>query len=195
MVNVRSVGGSLDILAAVLLAMGNGEKADDPHAARRRDGEATRGQIVRVVTEDPGIHKSELCRTLRLAWGTISHHLHVLEKKGLVQSVTSGRNVHVFPPDVPSQHLPWLAMVRDDAGALIVEALAERPEAQVTDLTGRLGLSRKVVRRHLLALDEAGLVVRDGRHRAHYRIEEEALVEIHRFLAAESAGRASSPQT
>ncbi len=122
------------------------------------------------MEQQPGIHKSALCRSIELGWGTVSHHLRVLEQTKQIQMVTMAREVHVFPSGVPEQHMRWLATLRQGAGGAIVGALRGHPGAGLKELSEALGASRKVIRRHLTLLDEQGLVRQDGNHRPRYSL-------------------------
>lgn len=149
-----------------------------------RDGAATRDRIIDVVREDPGVHKSELCRRLGLGWGTVSYHVRVLEKERRLRSWSRGREVHVFPARVPDGQMRWLAALREGMGTSIVETLVRMPDARVKELSGSLGVSRKVIQRHLTVLDEAGVVRHDGSHQPRYRIEDDTVAALRRLLTS-----------
>ncbi len=125
-----------------------------------RDGAATRNLICEQVRERPGIHKSELCRALDLAWGTVTYHLRLLEKRGQLRCIARGRQVNIFPAGVPELHMRWLSALREDIG--ILPALADGLEAKVGDLSSELGLPRRIIRRHLANLEEDGFISKEG---------------------------------
>lgn len=111
-----------------------------------------------AVHDHPGIHKSELCRLLDLGWGTVSHHLHVLERGDLIWFEPDGRRVRVFPL-APCEH-PLELLLGNDVDAEIIRLLCERPGQVVEGLSAALGRSNDVIRTHLRRLHDAGLLDR-----------------------------------
>jgi len=140
-------------------------------------GEGNRSRILQRISDEPGIHKSELCRELNLGWGTINHHLRILEGRNEIEIEPGSRESRIFPADVPSRHKRWLALLRDDTNAAIVEFLAGAGALPVPEVAAALNRSTKVVRRHLTLLGQAGLVQQDGRA---YRAADRALERVER---------------
>lgn len=138
-----------------------------------RDGEAARAAILGAVAVDPGIHKSALVRTLDMGWGTLNHHLRRLRKDQAVRlEKSTGREVRVFPSHMDATERRWLAAMREDAA--ILGALRVTPDVGVCALSDRVGLDRRLVRRHLLRLSDAGIVeATQGRKRT-YTLAEDA---------------------
>jgi predicted ArsR family transcriptional regulator len=134
----------------------------------RRHGPESRRRILAMVAEQPGIHKSDVGRRLGLAWGTVGYHVGVLQRQGHLRTYTHGRQVHLFLPAVPPQHMQWLSALRHDVGILSI--LAERSEARMPELGARLGLSRRTIRRRIESLAMAGLVRREGPARSRVRL-------------------------
>jgi predicted transcriptional regulator len=135
-----------------------------------RDGELTRARILAHIEGDPGVHKSALCRELGLGWGTVCYHVRVLGESGHINAFTHGREVFLFPGRVAEQQMRWIAALREDVGKHILDELGQQPGSRLKDLSESLGRSRKVIRRHLTLLDEAGLVDRRGQHQARYSL-------------------------
>lgn len=132
-----------------------------PLFRRRPDGERTRARIKQVIAEEPGIHKSELCRRLGMAWGTISHHLRIMAHDDDVLVTAAAGRSRAFPPTIPSEYHRSLAALRSDPNAEVYGLLRDRPLG-IQGLCQELGISRKVARRCLTTLEEVGLVERDG---------------------------------
>src|SRR5688500_5995596 len=122
-----------------------------------RDGPATRARIVETVAQHPGASKSEVCRLTGLSWGTVSHHLAVLAREGAVVSKPAGSAVRFRLPGVTSQQALIVRLLSGDIPLRLVEELAGRPGLRLRDLTLALGVSRKIIRRHLMTLEEAGV--------------------------------------
>jgi DNA-binding transcriptional ArsR family regulator len=63
-----------------------------------------------------------------------------------------------MPPDRTRQFAARFAALGDPQRLRLVEALAERGDASISDLTAGSGVSRQAVTRHLRVLEGAGLV-------------------------------------
>src|SRR5688572_20732036 len=115
--------------------------------------------MLEAILQDPGIHLADLGKQLGLSWSTVSYHARHLAKEGRIQVVKSHRERRLYGPKVPALHKPWLAALRDEDTTRVLSALLEAP-ASVPQLGAALGLSHKVIRRHLAHLEESGLVHR-----------------------------------
>lgn len=71
-----------------------------------------RERIMELVQIRGGIHKSQLCRELNLAWGTIGHHLRVLSGNGGVVLQYIGQELWIFHPLVPREQYPATILAR-----------------------------------------------------------------------------------
>ena len=151
-------------------------------AKKSRDGERNRELLIQAIHRHPGIHKSALCRENGWAWGTVSYHIQILERLGEVKSVTHGKEVRYFPREMPKKHVNWIAALHEGVGASILNALenrdAEGNGSSLKDLSGALGRSRKVIRRHLAILNEEGLTRARGRVQPRYQIDPNAVLEL-----------------
>ena len=78
------------------------------------------------------------------------------------------------------------AALADPTRRSILSALAESGPATVTDLAGRLPISRQAIAKHLALLAEAGLVdpVAGERRRVRYHLRSAPMRVAQRFLAA-----------
>lgn len=149
-----------------------------------RDGEATRARIQAAVAASPGINVRQLCQGLDLAWSTVAYHLGVLRHRQAIQASKDGRDLHLFSGDVPQGVRAALRVLRDDDTERVLSAILETPNQGVYGLSTRLGLSHKVVRKHIGRLRDAGLVEKMGEYRPRYRSTRDAL----RFLDGELGG-------
>ncbi len=127
--------------------------------AGTRNGRETRKRIVEAVRENPGVNKSDLARMLGHSWGTMSHHIQSLARRGDLRPFRDGRELLLFPPDIPGSRLRQLAAMQGDVPVEILQHLT-RSERGIQELCTLLGRSRKVVRRTLQDMDDAGLVGR-----------------------------------
>jgi DNA-binding transcriptional ArsR family regulator len=145
-----------------------------------RDGEATRVRIQAEVATSPGINVRQLCQRLDLAWSTVAYHLGVLRHRQAIHVSKDGRDLHLFSGDVPQGVRAALRVLRDDDAERVLTAILQTPNQGVYWLSAHLGLSHKVIRKHLGRLRDAGLVEKLGEYRPRYRSTEEA----NRFLEA-----------
>lgn len=139
-----------------------------------RDGEATRVRIQEAVAASPGINVRQLCQGLDLAWSTVAYHLGVLRHRQAVHVTKDGRDLHLYAGDVPHGVRTALRVLRDDDAERVLAAVLANPNQGVYGLSANLGLSHKVVRKHLARLRDAGLVEKLGEYRPRYRSTVEA---------------------
>lgn len=143
-------------------------------AAVFRDGEATRDRIQQEVAASPGINVRQLCQRLDLAWSTVAYHLGVLRHRQAIHVTKDGRDLHLFSGDVPHGVRTALRVLRDDDAERVLAAVLAGPNQGVYGLSAALGMSHKVVRKHLSRLRDAGLVEKLGEYRPRYRSTVEA---------------------
>jgi predicted transcriptional regulator len=134
----------------------------------------TRERLFALIEREPGLHKTALCAATGLAWGTVDYHLRLLSRAGRVTMARVGRETRCFPGQLAPQHESLLATLTSGPSARIALALRHMPGQGVGALSERLGLSSKVVRRHLLLLVDRGLLERAGFHRPRYQLRPEA---------------------
>jgi predicted transcriptional regulator len=74
----------------------------------------TRERILEEVRVHPGIHKSLLHRSVGGAWGTVLHHVRVLEREGEIRTVHDGWRTHLYLASEGdmSKYLAWLKHLR-----------------------------------------------------------------------------------
>lgn len=124
---------------------------------------------MRAVRENPGIHKSELCRVTGLGWGTVGYQLGRLRASGRISGLSVNGRFVVFPSTIQlSDGLAIQALRRPPARIALTE-LQGAPRG-LTELAKEGDVSRKVMRRHLRSLVDAGLVTRGEGHRGRFEL-------------------------
>jgi len=124
-----------------------------------------RGEIYGFIRLNPGESYSDIKRSLHMATGSLTYHLAVLERTGLIRSVPHHAQKLFYSRDanVPETNGDLRALqVR------ILKALKEDPGIAVSDLAQLLGVSRhvalyhirKLVRSDLVRLDRKGVRLR-----------------------------------
>jgi len=115
----------------------------------------TRGQIFGYIRVHPGDSYTDIKRNLDLNAGTLTYHLDVLERGGLVRSMTRGARKLFYPIEVRPP---------EDGGGLhevqqrLLRVLNEAPGTAVADLGALLGIGRQLALYHLRLLAQQGLV-------------------------------------
>lgn len=140
----------------------------------------TRAQIHEAIQETPGIHLSQLSRSLELSWGTLLHHLRKLEDANLVTSEeTQGKRCFFLPGQVSSEERSILPALENEKARKIAEFYAANPGASQSEAAEALGYSPALISWHLNKLEEAGVVERERVGRRHQvGITQEALAVV-----------------
>lgn len=121
-------------------------------------GRTSRNQLLAIIRERRGLHKSELMRLADKGWGNVGHHLAKLEEHGFIETESRGRFLWVFDRDVPAKERDILVAMRPGAARRILEHLGLRQRATVRTLSEELAVSKKVIRLHLNSLHRAEAV-------------------------------------
>lgn len=144
-----------------------------------RDGEYQRGRIVGYLAANQGCHLSALVRGLGFGNHQATHHLRILQSRGLIWHRRDGRRLRFYTSDVPSDTtpddlpVPELIAAPDSVLMDLLRTLSEaesrpRPPSQ-SDLARALGCSQPLISHHLRTLHQHGLVDsrRDGLRTRH----------------------------
>lgn len=139
----------------------------------------SRRSLYEEIANNPGLNKTTLCERTGLAWGTVDYQLHVLVREGLIDQERGAGEVHYFCTEFDSGHRRLYAVLQNLGAKRLAQRLAERKAARLHELSSDLGESRKVVRRHLGRLEEAGAVEAKGLHHRQYRVTKKAIRLLH----------------
>ncbi len=121
-------------------------------------GQASRDQLLAIIRERRGVHKSELMRLAGKGWGNVGHHLLRLEDQGLVAIETRGRLTWVFDKSVEPRERDLVVAMRPGPAQRILQVLGLKERASVRALSEELAVSKKVIRLHLSNLHRADAV-------------------------------------
>lgn len=147
--------------------------------ASERNGPETRREILNLLTHEQGLTKSQICQRLDLAWGTVSHHVRVLEReKALVRRRFLGFN-RLYTAEARSPEVSLMPLLRDSLVPHILERIQASPGIGIQALSRELALGRKVVRRQLQALVENGLLERTDDYRPRFYLCKKAEMVVH----------------
>ncbi len=132
--------------------------ASPPPTSRQAEllSHAVRKQIYEDIRAHPGESYMDIKRNLSLSNGGLTHHLRVLEREGLIHSDTEGGRRLLHSPDALHPFAGENARHRIHDGLL--GAFAEAAGAAVSEVAGRLGISRQLATYHARVLAQQGLV-------------------------------------
>lgn len=123
-----------------------------------RDGDVTRSKILEALRSCRGIHKSGLCRQIRIGWGNVGHHVNVLETQGQITTETRGRLLWLFLPGLSKAERDWIVATTPHQRNRILAVLGFRERASIRTLSEELAVSKKVIRTHLGHLESVGAI-------------------------------------
>lgn len=129
-----------------------------------------RRQIIDVLKSSPGASISGLCEVLGFKWGTMQHHLYLLERAGILQSVTRGREHRFFLKGEDRAFALRVAALRRGRVLDLVRQIIVQPGAIQREIATRVHMSRKVLREYVTLLKDEGLLheARIGATRRYY---------------------------
>ncbi|MEM3493710.1 MAG: winged helix-turn-helix transcriptional regulator [Thermoplasmata archaeon] len=120
-----------------------------------------REKILTYINSHQGVHYRMIKNGLKLGNGTLSYHLHTLEKEGKVRSKKFGRYRVFYIQDAEKPYLTPLQRK-------ILEILKNKPSISLKNLSGEIGISRQLLSYHLKILEMFGLVKKTRRGKEVY---------------------------
>ncbi len=133
-----------------------------------------RRDLYQVLCENPGTYLLELVDMLESPLGTLTWHLRILEREGLVKSIKfAGKRIY-YPKMLRSQEaeMAYLTM-RSDTAKKIFAYVVNNPGCYQEQMADTLGVHHDTIRWHVSRMEEVGLVkvIREGRKKRHYLAE------------------------
>ena len=142
----------------------------------------TRDRVLDLVRSEPGVSKSEIARRLGIGWGTVGYHLHRLQKHRLLRIHDTGYRTLVVPSMHGEEAASVFAALREPVNQDLLQSVHEAGDAGLMELADEHGLSRKVVRRRLGQLMQAGLLERQAGHRGRFMLQPRALRDLRQSM-------------
>ncbi|MDI6887987.1 MAG: DUF2330 domain-containing protein, partial [Candidatus Thermoplasmatota archaeon] len=126
----------------------------------------TRGRIHGFIEANPGAHFNLIKRTLGLNNGTLSYHLRVLEKSGLIKHSNDGFKERFYPIYAEIPIVPYLSSTEE----AILEVIKATPGITQKELKSKLNLSQPLLSYYTTKLAELELLeqVREGKEIKYY---------------------------
>ena len=126
-----------------------------------------RARIADAVAAAPGIHFSELVRSLDLAPGQVQYHLKRLRRRGDVEQERLYGRTHYYPPEIDAWERGALALLRRETSRDVVSYLLAEGPSGPQAVADDVGVARSTLEYHVGRLEERGLIEkeRDARNR------------------------------
>jgi predicted transcriptional regulator len=130
-----------------------------------------RRDLYQVLCENPGTYLLELVSMLESPLGTLTWHLRILEREGLVKSIKFAGKRLYYPRMLRSQEaeMAYLTM-RSETARRIFSYIVNNPGCYQEQMAETLGVHHDTVRWHISRMEEVGLVSveKQGRKKRHY---------------------------
>jgi DNA-binding transcriptional ArsR family regulator len=119
----------------------------------------TRGRILSLVSQRPGIPQNEIAPSLGISSGAARHHIRQLVRARALREVRGAGCVGlVLPEDAAQPRSMAEPFLKSRGASNILSALVARPGLSGAELAAATGLDRATVHYHLKRLANAGLV-------------------------------------
>ncbi|HUR67893.1 MAG TPA: winged helix-turn-helix transcriptional regulator, partial [Candidatus Thermoplasmatota archaeon] len=132
----------------------------------------TRERLLDAIRAQPGLAVADLAEAARVPRNTVTYHLRVLEREGLVSSTRQGRNRLFFAPGSLPQRASAdaLATLRHETTFAVAKAIGASPGVDQKALCAQIGLSPSLAHWHADRLVATGLIDkrREGRFVRYY---------------------------
>ena len=131
-----------------------------------------RGQIYGYIKANPGDNYNSIRDVLKLSNGIVAHHLHTLEREGLVQSMRDGMYRRFWPADAK---LPPEDEGHFNIQKRIVAIIGDNPGISQKEIAQKVGVSSPTVNYHIRVLETARMihVKKLGRRTGCYVVEDQ----------------------
>ena len=130
-----------------------------------------RRELYQVLCENPGTYLLELVAILSSPLGTLTWHLRILEREGLVKSIKFAGKRLYYPRMLRSEQaeMAYLTM-RSDTAQKVFAFVVNNEGCYQEQMAESLGVHHDTVRWHISRMEKVGLikVIREGRKKRHY---------------------------
>ena len=123
-----------------------------------------RGQIYGLIKSNPGVHYNHIMRELDIKNGTLSYHLYILEKTGMIKSRREGMRYRVFYPT--DMKLPEKERYRlSELQLKILEVIKKHRGTSQKEIAKLLNEKHQTINYNIKILQKAGLIDLDKKGR------------------------------
>jgi len=116
-----------------------------------------RGRIYGYIENHPGCHYNEILKNLGIKNGTLSHHLYILEKTGMIKSRREGLKYRAFYTtgmEFPEKEKYRLTNLQ----VKILEKIKEKEGITQKELATLLGEKKQTINYNIKVLQRAGKI-------------------------------------
>jgi len=116
-----------------------------------------RGEIYGFIKANPGVHYNQIIRELDMKNGTLSYHLHMLEKTGMIKSRREGLRYRVFYPTgmkFPEKERYRLTELQLD----MIKIIKEKEGISQREIAKKLNVRHQTINYNVKVLQQAGLI-------------------------------------
>jgi predicted transcriptional regulator len=114
-----------------------------------------RGEIYGYIKVNPGDNYSTIKKNLELTNGTLTYHLLVLEREGLIKSWSQNGNKYFYPMNVK---VPDNGLKSPSIHDSILKSIRESPGITVKDIAAVNGISRQLANYHVRKMAAEGKI-------------------------------------
>ncbi|UCF08586.1 MAG: winged helix-turn-helix transcriptional regulator, partial [Thermoplasmata archaeon] len=114
-----------------------------------------RGEIFGYIKVHPGDNYSTIKKNLELSNGTLTYHLNVLEREGLIKSWSNNGHKYFYPKGVK---IPGNGVKNPSIHDAILKAIGDSPGISVSDIAAITGISRQLANYHVRRLAAEGRI-------------------------------------
>lgn len=114
--------------------------------------------ILKIITENPGIHFRGIMRKTGFMNGVLSYHIGGLERKKLIVANRGSRTSQFYPSDMPASDFSSIQALRKPTSRSLLLALLYANELSFAHLTRISNRSQSTVSMHLARLVEDGII-------------------------------------
>jgi predicted transcriptional regulator len=113
-----------------------------------------RVDIINYISNNPGTHYRKISNELDIKFGSLTHHLNMLEQQHYIKSLQDGMYRRFYPVNTPIKTGLILSEVQES----ILKLIRSEPGISQVGIARELDLARKVVNYHIKILSDAGFV-------------------------------------
>ncbi len=118
-----------------------------------------RDAIIDIINKIPGIRYKELQRVTNMPNGTLSYHIYMLEKEGLIKVKRDPKSTRLLPIIIDDYTSEVLSLLRDEIRLKIVKYLLKHGSATYMELYSIANRSFSTLTWHLNKLIDANIIV------------------------------------
>lgn len=142
-------------------------------------------RILAYTRASPGLTIRDMAKAIGVSHATMTHHLGLLVRKGMLARDRDGREVRHYPVGTERRKLTIEALCRDPRKRMVYEFLASEPDAMsINRMAQKLQLPFGYLKRTLEQFEKQGLVTL---HRARFRYMVAAGVPLSTMASVQEA--------